>query len=75
MKTYEAIVLVLAPLGTGLAAFDYASGWDRPVAVARASAAKVAPCPDPRQERKTAGGTCLPAIRAEAAGRRELAVR
>lgn len=28
MKPYEGIVLLMAPLGTGLAAFDYANGWD-----------------------------------------------
>jgi hypothetical protein len=45
MKTYEIAVLLLAPLGTGLAAFDHASGWDQSAEVARAAAPAPQPVP------------------------------
>lgn len=62
MKNYEAIVLLMAPLGTALAAFDYASGWERPAAVAqRAAAPATRPCPEPHHERDAAGA-CVPVI-------------
>lgn len=62
MKNYEAIVLLMAPLGTALAAFDYASAWDRPAAgVQRAAAPTTQPCPEAHHERDAAGA-CVPVI-------------
>lgn len=66
MKNYEAIVLLMAPLGTGLAAFDYGSGWDQHEAVAQRSPAPAAPpCPEPHTV-ADATGTCVPVIPATA---------
>ena len=61
MKNYEAIVLLMAPLGTGLAAFDYASGWDRAAVAQRAPASGTPPCPQPHHA-PDAAGACVPVI-------------